>query len=645
MLPSGYIDCTGVRGVYDTGVYTSNTLEIDGLFSSVTLQNGWVFGARNTNSTSSAGQLCLQIAATSYYGYASARISMTTGPSGQKGFIHIRVDGNYFEFSTQRQIWSATGATTTFTGTRTIYIGGMNNAGSVNAGPSGMVNHGMIIKQNGTLLADIVPAYDVANSKQGMYDYVSETFLNAVSSQSYTLYKVEFGSSTGGQGFAKNTRGELVGEIMAGSNVSYPHDTVTCIAVPDDGYVFKNWTNQNNTVLSTSQVYEYSATGDTVLTPHFEKVTAEMLNTGYYARIYAYDGYDGIAAHVKVLSASISEDALQKSSSTFIVEDVPSSVRQGELLRLYSPRGEWIYTGFIESVEGKELTCREPLSLFDQDYLFKSSTFDQTNYTAQYGVRWLMENSRYSRNFDPNNLDDLLYLRMRILDTVTIVDYDKMSIYNELNSHVLFPAFTETKASNLEELLFECCGFGIFIEAKEQLTLDPYYYRTRDKLTFGDNLENISNIEVTEESQVDTILIVFNSTGATLRGMYGTTNSGVIKQYNIASADETEFMGYTNYIGKVVLSDDNINTVLAQNLTNSALNHKITFDIVFNDMLTMSKLKIGTPVDFYVGNRLYQSVITAVSYDIVQNVETIANARITLGNVRTSLTSKLNLGR
>ena len=46
---------------------------------------------------------------------------------------------------------------------------------------------------------------------------------------------------------------------------------------------------------------------------------------------------------------------------------------------------------------------------------------------------------------------------------------------------------------------------------------------------------------------------------------------------------------------------------------------------------------------FYVGNQLYKSVVTAVSFDILENKENIANAKVTLGNVRTSLTSKLNI--
>ena len=150
LLPNGYTQCRNVGGVYDTGIYPSNTLTIDALFQKSALsQTGFLFGARNTNSTSSAGQMNLNIAATTYFGYASARVSMGAQLVTEEK-MHIHVDRNVMEVGTPIQIFTGTGATSSFTGTRTMYIGALNNAGAVYQ-PLGAGVFGFIIYENGTV--------------------------------------------------------------------------------------------------------------------------------------------------------------------------------------------------------------------------------------------------------------------------------------------------------------------------------------------------------------------------------------------------------------------------------------------------------------------------------------------------------------
>ena len=222
---------------------------------------------------------------------------------------------------------------------------------------------------------------------------------------------------------------------------------------------------------------------------------------------------------------------------------------------------------------------------------------------------------------------------------------DDLSLYEEENSVVTTPTITDTGVQNLEDYILSFSNFGIYVSFEKVLDgiadyLVPRYFKNNDTLTISDNVESISNVSVTIESQENTIVNIFNSTG-TLRGMYGVRLDGSIGRYDVLGEDLTQYLGYTNYFGSVAMSDDPLNTILAENLSLSGLNHKITFDIDFRGMLSLEQLKIGTPVDFYYGGDLYKSVITGVSFEITQNIENITNAKITMGNVRTSLTSKL----
>lgn len=637
-LPSGYTYVVGVKGSYDSGVLSASDLEIDYLFSG-SLQGGWLMGSRNTNSTSSAGQLNVNVAATSYFGYAGARISMGTAIQGQNGYAHIHVLNNTLEFANTQQIWSYTGATTTFTGQRTLYINNINNAG--NTSTTGNVSvMGFVVKKGGVLVKDWIPAYRESDGKFGLYDLVEDQFQTPMDTTNFHLYRVTIDTVTGGAGYAVTTHNDIVSEIMVASQIADPYNYVHIKAVAEDGYVFKHWTNGGGTqVISTDAEYDFilQTANDYTIVPVFEKVTDEYLNMSH-----TLDSY------IEIISASVTYDMLQRCTSTFVVKDIPSAVSSGRLMTLRTPKNEVLYKGVVSSIEGGDtIICREPLSMFDRDYIFKTTTFDQSNYTVQYGMYYLMLNSRYARDFSTSvsTFDTLLNEYMSGVGTFNYAAA-RLYLYNEQNSHVTIPQFTETSTENLEDLILEYSSFGIYFDNKKGLTFEPIYYKNNDPLQLGDNLENIFNVEVTQETQnEDNILIIFNSAGTTLRGMYGVRTDGTIEQYTSSLVDYDQFLGYKNYHGKVIMSNENINTLIAENLSVSGLNHKITFDVQFTKMLPMSMFTVGIPVNFYLGNRMYKSVITAISFEIQPNMETIPNAKITLGNVRTNLTSKLNMGR
>ena len=654
VLPSGYIICDGVEKSYDSGVLSASDLEINGLFrnvSNVLSQNCWFFGARNTNSTSSAGQLNFVVTtSTNYFGCAGGRVTVSNFGLSD-AFWHIYVRGNYFEFTDVNQVWSATGSATTFTGTQTMYINAINNAGSLGGASHPDLVCGFIIKKNGTLVKNFIPCYSESLSMQGLYEAVGGTFVQPLAgstSSGITQRRIRVSSGTGGKGYLRTIRGERVEDMFVSpvyntDFISQPNRCrVECIAEAEEGYVFKNWT-VNGTIVSTDANYTFFTLTDTDIVANFQK-SVEVMGLPYRLKVF---NHYGDTYEFQVISASVTDDSLQKTTSTVIVNDYPSGNLVSMRAILRSPRGEILFQGIVSSVEGNTISLREMMSVFDREYIFSTSSFNKTNYTVRYGLTYLLMRATYSRRLSDSSVtDDLLYDNLGWIYQDTKNVADDLSLYEERNSTVTFPKITETNIQNMEDLCLSYSNFGIYMDFGSPDGISegfiPRYYKTNDSITLGDNMENISNISVMVESQENTIVVVYNSTGATLRGLYGVMTDGSIGDYS-SSLDDSQYIGYSNYIGKVVMSDDDINTILAENLSCSGLNHKITFNVFFNDLLPFGKLKKGTPVDFYVGNQLYKSVVTAVSFDILENKENIANAKVTLGNVRTSLTSKLNI--
>ena len=72
------------------------------------------------------------------------------------------------------------------------------------------------------------------------------------------------------------------------------------------------------------------------------------------------------------------------------------------------------------------------------------------------------------------------------------------------------------------------------------------------------------------------MLEVFNSAGTTIRAIDGVTTGGTIKSLD---RKLTNFLALEQCEVKVVCSDDKLNTLRAQYLSNATYNHKITFNV------------------------------------------------------------------
>lgn len=689
MLPSQYISAEGLSGTncyFNTGVNPTSDMNITGLFyCSPNTTATYLFGSRRQNSTSSDEQLnFLQRASggSSFIGFAGARLELSENPVETITYIE-KYGRNFIVLVADDSVFEKTGASTTFTGHQPMYILALNNAGSVSYGsdPSQPIVYAFKIESSsGVLQHNYVPCYDTVNQQFGLYDTAVEggNFLtNQGTGTLNTLYLLEVQSSVGGSAYINSeTAGRVKKQYRINSVVNLVRRS-DCVAVPEKGYVFLNWTDGDGNIISTEDTFNPVISADTVITANFVKETNDDMNVRFQLLGLEYGASRAVSSgdphnnlsniYAFVKSFNCKEDALARATTTIEVDDVPDEYQANMPVLLISPKGKVIWCGIINSIQEKTITCREPLSIFDSDMICNPSNSlngdNLTNRSIIYGT-WIYYFYHFAR---ANNKETAAtsYFLSRMLREIQRTSESKLSFNRNKNIIASFPLITETAIANVEDKLFELFDqFGIVAESylfkaqpsssypekgiKNLLAISIKNPRTYETITMGDNIETISNIQLTEENQNGTCLLIYNSTGATFRGAYAMKLDGTLVALDDPSSvsNPSQYIAYNECKNKVVMSDDKVTTIAEQNLGNAMFNHKITMDVdILNGMFKFDDFKLGRRVDFYYKGKVYRSVVTGKEFSKDENSDKIALIKVTLGNVRTNLTTKLNIGK
>lgn len=665
MLPSGYTPMTAYYawsgGYIDIGIAPKSTMSVECSFitdkplsSQSSTPTGYIFGARNSNSNTSAGQLNLFIGLSGqadYVGWQSARLSQTISSSDAvpSGCVRCNLssDLNVFKLAIKNQfVGDFTGSTNTFTGTQNIHIPGLNNGGSHTSQGHLVWIKGFNLYDDNVLVRHLLPAYEDSTGQAGMYDTVNNVFYGDENSDVGFLLQTE--SSSGGNAYIRT---ENFGGISKQRFIYYDtafYDPITVVADAQLGYDFSHW-EINGSKVSNDFEYTFVPTADTTIKAVFTKKVKQAKNN-YRAMCINYGTGNGVRnmrdrSFFTVISFDIKMDVLQKMTSTLVCKDIPSTVQNNIPLFLYSPKGRIIYYGLVTSIKENTITCREPLAIMDEDQLLPTSYYN-AHYTVAEPLRRFMVNSannfvsREKSVFDVVEISPYMTLNSDYVCNETMESIDSNEVVNGEDYIIEF--FKNYGITMRYKLLVS--GSGNYIIYKMQI--EPFIPQgVYETLVLGDNLETIKDLTVTIEEAESTILTIYNSTGTTIRGYYGIDVNGAIKKYVSGTSDESQFLAYNNCKHKIILSDEPLDTLAKQNLNSSFYNHKITFTVYFDNKVKFEQLHLGQNVDFYVGNKLYQSVLTAIDYSVGENDDEIYSAKCTLGIVRNNLTSKLNLGK
>lgn len=680
---------------FNTNIVPTNNTDVDfmfGLNAPLTAYNTFMFGARNTNSNASAGQLNLLFASASYFGYGSTRKSFTVPDSAGQYYYYFSTKANqYTANGSNAEIKTDTATAATFTGTQSMYLMALNNAGTVSHGTAPDIKFFYAkITKGGIVVGEYYPVMNVNTNAVGLYDAKNNSFISASgSTPSGYDSKLTIVSDGGGSAFIRMPSGEYssISYYYDGTNgpeLDFEYSNHTIEAEPNDGYVFSHWENHNGTLISSDRVLheipflpEISGTHNKELHAVFIKKVDSKQNDSFYLMGLQYGvnivgGFDvnenGMRYdhYTLIRSFEVKEDGLTRTVSTIRCDAVPSTYQVNMPVGIFTSMGEPIWMGKIETINDDVLTCREALSIFDEDFVFVPNASWGGKNLTNYGLPVAIDS--YITNFftlhtssattfaDTNPCSERKGAAFNSwyeghLATPSGLDYD-----NSKNVSITMPLITETNVSNLEEYLmdiFDATGYGIVgkivreLRGKAVAYLDFYYPNRNEILQLSDNGEFIKNVDIKIESQEATVLEIYNSTGTTCRGVYGMQTDGTITEMVITEDRPlTSFIGYTDCRTAVVLSDDKVETLTVQYLSNSKYNHIITFDLdLQNEMYNISDFTIGRRVQFYYENKVYESVVTGKEYALAENEGSIKSMKVTLGKVRKKLTDRINLSK
>lgn len=701
MLPSGYknINVCYVDGYeyIDTGVAPTNNTEIEIAFMINCTETGttrrFIFGARDGTSNTSVGINLAKTYNNGYYlsyGNTNTLISTTKGnfspiTSGSESYdftnLSILKLSNGIATLTETPSYNALDETSVsaFSGVQTMYLFGLNNNGSVTYATRGSAIAYCKIWNNGVLIKDYIACLNESTDYVGLYEQVAEEFFPTISiTSSYgtsfygSHYNVE--PTVSGEGVVTGTLGKVKCGVL--------------IATPKEGYLFNRWefngstiSNENPLAYDTNLLrrkYGIDSGGTFNPVAVFTKKIKEVASLGFKMAVYSGLPEDYLYKQKGVFSirsASISVDGKQKTSNSFKM-DGSFNVALGDYVYVYSQLGKNIFNGVVESYNENEIVCGEMKAVYDKDGLFHNNSTKTISYNGGFGEQTVrvtdasisyalpeiylpMVDEIWDQEWTESRLSTYTpYIRfMPFFSNTRLVPVSYSVFANEYYgepARTNFPLVESTEVKNLHTFVCDLFSeLGIYVEnrtiprktmlnGKLESYLDIIVFprmASTDVLKIGENSENIQNINIQEETSTTTYLIIFNSSGTTLRGAYTIDSDGAIVK------EDGHIGTVPVYVPKIVLSDDNLNTVIQSSLSAGQYNHMITFDVLLGGEhnLKLDDFNINQRVDFYYKNKMYRSIVTAYSYEIAENDDTIQSVKVTLGLARNNLTSKLNL--
>lgn len=394
----------------------------------------------------------------------------------------------------------------------------------------------------------------------------------------------------------------------------------------------------------------------------------------------------GAIANLDVISASINEDLTQKATSKIVCTNIPSSISQYDILRLYDSKGKFVYWGIVNGISGNEIKCSQFQSLFNDNFLLKKASNSEKELYATITISELLADilSLRKDGFVSSQLDLLdrdvannykgivisakdsgverypYPIENRVINLETFI-YDMFNQYNR----IIVPSFANAELLKLatddrKDILTDSSKQ---ILIKKQIGINQQHINIlccepngKVNLTDGQSLdfdyrvlfttyENINNVSIVKQDEDTNTVYIYDKDGVNLRGAFTVDTSGTLKQI----VTDVSMLGRigTNKTKYIFDSDNDVYELARSELPTNQYNHKITFDITFNENNKFDNYILGQKIKYYdnATNRLFDTILTARKFEIAENSDTIKNATFTLGKVRQTLTSALNKRR
>lgn len=324
-------------------------------------------------------------------------------------------------------------------------------------------------------------------------------------------------------------------------------------------------------------------------------------------------------ADLRVREMSIKRDILTSATSEFTVLSVPEQAEVGNIFGCYDEYGKVIYLGVITGIEDKTLQTNQIIALFNDKWLWNNPE----NATIEQTVKTILQN-----DFQ-NSSDSLMRTIFSQFDIVI----------NSSGTSLVLPSQKENYVISFMEFIFK-----LYESYQILLDINIHYNAIRPTITIlkpsyptlklTNNNYSLTNFNVIRETYEINKLILYSRDGV-LRGTWYGTTSGI-------STDSASTDRLPKIKTNIVFSDDPVNDIIADNLSNQMYNHKIEVDLLLNSKLyNFDDFNLGQTFEITYEGETYESVLTGYSIKINENGKS-DYVSLTFGIVRVDLVDKLN---
>lgn len=329
-------------------------------------------------------------------------------------------------------------------------------------------------------------------------------------------------------------------------------------------------------------------------------------------------------AFVVVPAFTIRRDLLATANSSFTVLEVPSNVDNGDVFCLYDPTGKVIYQGIVNQISENMIQCNQIQSIYKGTWLCTNSPQDY----LEHEIAVLLGEYASGKITDD------------VTDTLLSQKLSPIQIEYTGSNTASLPTFEPQTVQDMETFIYSLYekynivfDFSISQEGTNKVNIHTVNF---SPYKIANNTHAIINISPLTEISQNNKLIVYSSEGA-FRAVYYATAQGIV-------TDPSDPLRLKQINTVIQFTDDELDAILASNLSSDMFNHKLTFTLrLDNNLYSWEDWKLGQPMEIWYNGQYFNSVFTGYEITKTEN-NNPTEVNITCGKVRTSLTTKLSLG-
>lgn len=335
---------------------------------------------------------------------------------------------------------------------------------------------------------------------------------------------------------------------------------------------------------------------------------------GFVKNINNLAGKAITSADMRITSMTIKRDILTKATSDFKIVSVPNAISEGDVFGVYDDFGNVVYLGIIKSIDDNNIQCDQSIALFDDKWKWRNPA----DTTIENKIKSIIDNdfAKSEDILEKEIFDDFLIS----VTSATANDFES----KDSNYTVNFMQFLFD--------IYESYGIMLDIDVSFNQIRPTIKIGTNNDpvIKLGNNNQVLRNFEIVRETQEINKLVIYDKDGKEIRGVYYATPSGITD--NSSSLDRL-----TDINTEIVCSDDEIEDIIASNISEHMYNHKITCQLVLdNKLYDFKKFNLGQQFDVYYSGELYNSILTGYKITI-DNDGKASLVDLVFGKVRYSL--------